>query len=432
MSQSSHTPPRVLLGISGGVAAYKAPELARLLIRRGFEVQAILTRGAQNFVAPLALESVTGQPVATDLWSGEHHQPLPTHIRHIGLARDCDLLLIAPATAHLIAELAHGLCPDLLTTTALALGDKPLVICPAMNGKMWHHPQTQQNLARLRARGAVVVEPEVGELACGEFGQGRLADLERIADLVEELLTRRDELAGFRVVVTAGGTREPIDPVRYITNHASGRLGRLLAKLAAQRGAEVVLIHTTGVSLSHPRIEEVRVETARQMKAALEGLEVWDLLFMTAAVADFAPRFSPEKIHRAGEEELVLRLRPNPDILAGLGKRKRPGQLLVGTAVTTKDPVEDGRQKLQGKNLDAILAVGVSPGQDTRGEELPFTFLVRKGDEVVQLASGRLNREEIATVMLDWAGEALARRRRSAPSPAPSDANGREKQDKGN
>ena len=340
----------VLLGVSGGIAAYKAAALARALIRGGAQVQAVLTPAAATFVGPATFEGLTGRAVPSDVFSDNEHAP------HIHLARRADVAVLAPATANLIAKLATGLADDLLTSTALML-ECPLVVAPAMHTEMWLHPATRANIATLRARGATIVGPDDGPLAVGDTGQGRLAGEEEILAAVAGVLHHSDSpLAGRRVVVTAGGTREPIDPVRFIGNRSSGKMGYALAREVARRGADVALVAAPN-HLSDPAGAAVRhVETAVQMRdAVLELAEGADVVIKAAAVADFRPeRYSAQKIKKDGGGLDEVRLVRNPDILAELGQRKG-GQLLVGFAAETDLAEAHGRDKLHRKGLDLIV-----------------------------------------------------------------------------
>lgn len=340
----------VLLGVSGGIAAYKAAGLTRALIKAGATVQALLTPAAATFVGPATFEGLTGRRVPAGVFDGTDQVP------HIHLARTADVAVFAPATANLIAKLATGVADDLMTSTALML-DCPVVVAPAMHAEMWHHPATRDNVATLRSRGVVVVGPDTGPLAAGDVGEGRLAEEDEIVGAVAEALADPDSpLAGLRVIVSAGGTREPIDPVRFIGNRSSGKMGYALAREAARRGASVDLVAApthledpAGVRLHH-------VETAEQMREAIVGLvDGADVVIKAAAVADFRPeRYSGNKIKKDSGELARIHLRPNPDILAELGERK-DGRLLVGFAAETDLAEDHARAKLHRKGLDLIV-----------------------------------------------------------------------------
>lgn len=367
---------KVTLGVTGCIGAYKAPEVVRALRKRGFRVQVILTRAAREFVTPLALETVSGEPVLTGLF-GPDGDGGPGDIRHISLTEETDVFLVAPATAHTIARMALGLADDFLTTFHLA-ARAPLIVAPAMNPNMLGHPATRNHLETLRARGAVIVDPGVGDLACGWTGAGRLPEPEVLADAVEAALIppRPRDLAGRRVVIAAGPTREPVDPVRYLSNRSSGRMGVALARTARERGAEVTLI-LGPAALSAPKgVREERVETALEMRAAvLPAAEEADACVMAAAVSDFRPRQSSAAKLKAGgfrdrdeapdRPALRLDLDANPDILAELGARRRAGggpRVLVGFAAETEDPAPEAARKLAAKQCDLIVGNRVGPG----------------------------------------------------------------------
>jgi phosphopantothenoylcysteine decarboxylase / phosphopantothenate---cysteine ligase len=374
---------RILLGVSGGIAAYKAVELVRLATADGHSVRVIQTPTSLRFVGRATFEAVTGSPVLVDeferdpargAFSGE---PAPAHdpLSHLELVRRCDVLCVAPASANTIAKLAHGLADNLLTSAALA-STAPLVVAPAMNNLMYEHPATGDNLEALRRRGAHIVDPGEGRLASkGEWGVGRLAEPSEILTAIAKAIATTAEdgsrafsprsLDGLRVLVTAGGTREPIDSVRYVGNRSSGRMGLALADEAARRGAEVALI-CANVSLPlPPGVQTVEVETAAELlDAAGAAFARADVLLMAAAVADFRPTGAlDEKIEKAGRERLALELEPTEDVLAALGRRRRPGQTLVGFAAEHGDrALERGRAKLERKRLDAVVVNDISRG----------------------------------------------------------------------
>ena len=340
----------VLLGVSGGIAAYKAAVLARAFVKAGAEVQALLTPAAATFVGPATFEGLTGRAIPSHVFSDNQHAP------HIHLARQADVAVFAPATANLIAKLATGLADDLLTSTALML-DCPTVLAPAMHTEMWLHPATQSNIATLIERGMRVVGPGDGALAVGDTGLGRLADEDEIVAAVAAALQPVDSaLAGARVVVSAGGTREPIDPVRFIGNRSSGKMGYALASEAARRGARVQLVAAPTHLPDPAGIEVHHVETAEQMRTVIVDLvDDANVVIKAAAVADFRPeRYSRQKIKKDSDELRQVRLVRNPDILAELGKRKG-GRILVGFAAETDLAEEHGRDKLHRKGIDLIV-----------------------------------------------------------------------------
>ncbi len=352
---------RVTVGVSGGIAAYKAAELVRALQRRGMEVHVVMTEAATRFVQPLTFAALTGHKVISTLWeeSEGNEATYESTIEHIGEAQWTEALVVAPATADILAKFAQGIANDFLTTMYLATPASVLV-APAMNVNMWQHPAVQANLDVLRQRGVRVVDPGTGDLACGMVGPGRMADPEAIADIVFQSMGRRNDLAGETVLVTAGGTREALDPVRYIGNRSSGKMGYALADAAQSRGAKVILI--SGPSALHPpaRCEVVQVTTAEEMrKAVLERMVEATMVIKAAAVADYRPvNVSEQKLKRSGP--MMLELAPTEDILAEVTKQRRPGQLIVGFAAETQNTRENGRAKLLRKGADAIVVNDVS------------------------------------------------------------------------
>ena len=362
---------KIALGVTGGIAAYKAGELARRLQDRGFRVQVVMTAEAQEFVRPLTFAALTGEKVITQMFAqrdssdsgySDSNATLDSSVEHISVAQSADLLLVAPATAATLARFAYGLAEDFLSTLYLAT-TAPVIVAPAMNVNMWRHPATQANLATLRARGVTIVEPGSGYLACGMTGEGRLAEVEEIVEAVLARVAHSQDLKGEHVLISAGPTLEPIDPVRFVGNRSSGKMGYALAEAARRRGAHVTLI-SGPVALTPPAVDEfVSVETTAEMRAAmLAHFAQSSITIMTAAVADFTPAVaSAQKIKREGA--LTLELVPTTDILAELGSRRAPGQLLVGFADETENVVSHARGKLERKHLDAIVCNDVSrPG----------------------------------------------------------------------
>jgi phosphopantothenoylcysteine decarboxylase/phosphopantothenate--cysteine ligase len=353
---------RVVLGVCGGIAAYKAVEVCRRLVDAGAHVTPVMTRGATRFLGEVTLSALASEPVQTSLWS--EHDPIP----HTRLGQMADVIVVVPATARLIGSYAAGISADLLTATLLATR-APVVVCPAMHTEMWEHPATRDNLATIRRRGVHVVEPATGRLAGGDVGAGRLAEAATIVAAVERVLAPQD-LAGLHVLVSAGGTREPIDPVRFVGNRSSGKQGHALAHEAAARGAEVTLVTTVGLAVPSGA-EVVRVETAADMeKAVLDRAGEADVVVMAAAVADFRPKASsPEKLKKTdGVPELVLE--PTVDILGELGRRRTADQTLVGFAAETHDMRARAADKLRAKGVDLIVgndvaAAGVGFEHDT-------------------------------------------------------------------
>lgn len=351
---------KVALGVCGGIAAYKACEVVRLLQDQGVRVQVVMTAAAQEFVRPLTFAALSGEKVITGLWQSGGEQPnLDSAIEHISVAQSIDALVVTPCTADMLAKFAHGQADDFLSTLYLAT-PAPVLIAPAMNVQMWEHPATQNNIETLRSRGIRFIEPGSGYLACGMVGAGRLADPEEIAAAVLSALGVVRDLVGETILITAGPTREPIDPVRFLGNRSSGKMGYALAEAASHRGARVVLV-SGPVSVEAPDgVEVVRVETAEQMKsAAMAKSPDATVVIAAAAVADFRlKKVSEQKIKRNGA--ISLELEPTSDILAELGSRRRAGQLLIGFAAETENAVENGRNKLRKKGLDAIVVNDVS------------------------------------------------------------------------
>jgi phosphopantothenoylcysteine decarboxylase/phosphopantothenate--cysteine ligase len=350
---------KIALGISGGIAAYKAAEIVRLLQERGIRVQVIMTRAAQQFVQPLTFAALSGEKVITDLFArGAEPANIDSAIEHIAVAQSIDALLVVPATASLIASFANGIADDFLTTLYLAT-TAPVVVAPAMNVNMWNHAATQANVETLRKRGVRIVEPGEGYLACGMTGQGRLAENEVIVSAVLEALGAAQDLAGETILITAGPTREKIDPVRYLTNRSSGRMGYAVAEAALRRGARVLLV-SGPTDLKPPAAADLTwVESAADMReAALRLLPQATVVIKTAAVSDYRPRQSAQqKIKRTGP--MTLELEPTTDILAELVRAKN-SQIVVGFAAETENVLENARKKLLTKSLDAIVVNDVS------------------------------------------------------------------------
>jgi phosphopantothenoylcysteine decarboxylase/phosphopantothenate--cysteine ligase len=352
---------RVALGVSGGIAAYKAAELVRRLQQDRLEVQVVMTRSAQQFVTPLTFAALSGRKVITEMFAEPGQAPanIDSAIEHIAVAQSIDLLVIAPATANTIARLASGIADDFLSTLYLAT-KVPVIIAPAMNVNMWEHPATQENLEKLRARGVHVVEPDEGYLACGMTGAGRLAGVESIARKVCELLGIRHDFEGETVLVTAGPTCEDVDPVRFLSNRSSGKMGYALADAAARRGARVILV-SGPVHLDPPAgVERVSVRTTEEMhRAVLDRAAACTVIIKAAAVADYRPAAAqPRKMKRAGGRA-TIELEPTPDILADLA-RSKGSRILVGFAAETDRVAENAREKLRAKGADMIVANDVT------------------------------------------------------------------------
>ena len=371
---------KVALGVGGGIAAYKAAEIVRLLQDRGVRVQVVMTNAAQEFVRPLTFAALSGEKVITDLFgSGAETPNIDSAVEHISVAQSIDALVVVPATADLLGKFANGLANDFLTTLFLAT-TAPVVIAPAMNVNMWENAATQANLRTLRERGIRIVEPDSGYLACGMMGPGRLAANEAIVTAVLEALGAGQELAGETVLVTAGPTREPIDPVRYIGNRSSGKMGYAIAEAALRRGARVILV-SGPTSLKPPSAAEVvNVQTAQQMRdAVLAHASEASIIIKAAAVADYRPKEAAgQKIKRQAGALLALELEGTTDILAELGKRKSARQLLIGFAAETQNVLENAREKLLTKSLDAIVVNDVSqPGIGFDSERNAVTIITQ-------------------------------------------------------
>jgi phosphopantothenoylcysteine decarboxylase/phosphopantothenate--cysteine ligase len=388
--------PRVVLGVSGGIAAYKAVEVCRRLVDAGCEVAPVLTEAATRFVAPLTFTALATQPARTSLY-GDEHDPIP----HTRLGQWADVVVVAPATADLIARYAAGIANDLLTATLLATR-APVVVCPAMHTEMWEHASVQDNLALLRRRGVRIVDPEEGRLAGGDSGEGRLAAPERIvAAVLATAGAQIGALSGRTVLVTSGGTREPIDPVRVITNRSSGRQGHAIAEAAAAQGAEVILVTASALALDPAAVGSVTridVDTAEQMRdAVLARSDAADVVVMAAAVSDFRPvAEAVSKIHK--EDGIpIISLEPTQDILSALAERRVPGQVIVGFAAETEDAASRGRAKLARKGCDLLVVNDVSQpatGFDHETNEVDILD-ARGGSQHVALASKRAVAEAI-------------------------------------
>lgn len=393
----------VVLGVTGGIAAYKALEVVSRLRKLGATVYVVMSRGAANFVTPLTFRELSGNPVVTDMWE----EPKQWNVEHIALASRADVFVIAPATANIIGKLANGLADDMLSTTVMAT-KAPVLLAPAMNSNMYLNPVVQANLARLSGLGYHVLLPDEGLLACGVVGPGRLPDPAVIVDKVAGLLAAKADLAGKKVLVTAGPTREAIDPVRYISNHSSGKMGYALARAAAARGAAVVLV-SGPVDLAPPSGVTVRrVESAAEMLAAvLAEYDDSDVVIKAAAVADYRPKAPAADKIKKTDDALTVELTKNPDILAELGRRKA-GQLLVGFAAETRELVAHARDKLVRKNLDMIVAndvtvPGAGFGADTN--EVKLLYPDGRVEELPLLA-----KEAVAGIILDKICDLLAKR----------------------
>jgi phosphopantothenoylcysteine decarboxylase/phosphopantothenate--cysteine ligase len=389
---------KIALGVSGGIAAYKAAEVVRLLQERGIHVQVVMTSAAQEFIRPLTFATLSGEKVITDLFSAGSEPPnIDSAVEHIAVAQAIDALLVAPATADILAKFAHGVANDFLSTLYLAT-TAPVVVAPAMNVNMWEHEATQANVEILRKRGVRIVEPGEGYLACGMVGAGRLASNEAIVAAALEALGAAQDFSGETVLITAGPTREKIDPVRYLTNRSSGRMGYALAEAALRRGARVLLV-TGPTTITPPGAAEVtQVESAEEMHAAaLHLLPKASIVIKTAAVADYRPKAAAAQKIKRTSGPMTLDLEPTPDILAGLARAKQ-NQLIIGFAAETENVLENARKKLASKALDAIVVNDVSrKGIGFDSERNAVTILTR--DEAIEVPE--TTKWEVAQRVLD-------------------------------
>ena len=390
----------VLLGVTGGIAAYKIPNLCSRLVKGGFQVETILTANAQKIVSPIPFESLSGNRCHTDTFD-----PMDTSkVEHIALAREADLLVIAPASANIIAKLRWGLADDLLSTTALAC-TCPKLLVPAMNTNMYENPATQENLSVLRQRGYIVMEPLSGHLACGAVGKGKMPEPDDIYDRIEAILACKKDLQGLRILVTAGPTQEPLDPVRYLTNHSSGKMGYAIAHAAMLRGADVTLVSGPTALKYPPLVRTIPIVTAQDMyETVTREAEHADIIIKAAAVADYTPETVADNKIKKSDSDLSIPLRRTQDILGYLGTHRRPGQFLCGFSMETEHMLENSRKKLTKKNLDMIVANNVKDaGAGFQGNTNVITMITQ--DSVTQLPL--MDKEEAAHAILT---EILARR----------------------
>ena len=393
---------RITLGVTGGIAAYKSAELLRRLQDEGHSIQVVMTRAAREFITPLTFAALSGQRVITDLFTNQPggEGSLDSSIDHIAVAQRTDLLLVAPATADILAKFARGVADDFLTTLYLAC-TAPVVIAPAMNINMWQHVATQENVATLRVRGVRIVEPSEGYLACGMTGSGRLAEQEEILKAVREVLKTEQDLAGETVLVTAGPTCEDIDPVRFLTNRSSGKMGYAVAASAAGRGARVALV-SGPTSLETPQgVERIDVRTAEEMlRAVQERFTACTMAVFAAAVADYRPAEKASQKIKRGKDTVTLRLEPNPDILATVAREKGE-RLVIGFAAETERVAENARKKLTLKNADLVVANDISSeGAGFDHDTNIVTLFSRDGRD---LPLPRLSKAEAAQRILDEA-----------------------------
>ena len=388
---------QIVLGVTGGIAAYKACELCSRLRKAGAQVYVILTKNACRFVSPLTFETLSNHPAVTDTFD----RPETWEVEHVALAKRANLFVIAPATANILAKMACGIADDMLSTTVLAT-KAPILAAPAMNTGMWENAATRQNVEALKSRGVHFIGPEGGYLACGDTGAGRMSEPADILDAIEKILNPVRDLQGLKVLVTAGPTRESVDPVRYITNRSSGKMGYAIAAAAQRRGAEVTLI-SGPVNLPAPEgVNKVDILSTQDLYQAMMDLcGGADIVIQAAAPADFAPdRAADQKIKKKDGEGLTLTFRETPDVAAAVGKKKRPGQILIGFAAETHDVLENAQGKLKKKNLDMIAANDVTaPGAGFDVDTNVVTFVTKDGLETLPC----LPKAQVAEALIDRA-----------------------------
>ena len=384
----------VLLGVTGGIAAYKIPNLCSLLVKKGYHVETILTENAQKIVSPIPFESLSGNRCHVDTFD-----PMDTSkVEHIALATQADLLVIAPASANIIAKLRYGLADDMLSTTALACTCKILLV-PAMNTNMYENTATQENLEVLRSRGFLIMEPKSGRLACGAVGKGKMPEPEDIYDRIEAELACEKDMTGLKVLVTAGPTQEPIDPVRYITNHSSGKMGYALAHAAMLRGADVTLVSGVTALKYPPLVNTIPIVTAQDMyEAVTSNSDRQDIIIKAAAVADYTPATTADNKIKKKDGDMSIPLKRTQDILKFLGEHRNEGQFLCGFSMETENMLENSRGKLERKNLDMIVANNLKvEGAGFQGNTNVITMITK--DDVVELPL--MDKEEAAHAILD-------------------------------
>lgn len=389
---------KIVLGVTGGIAVYKAVDLVSRLRKQGCQVRVVMTEHAQQFVTPLTFKEISGNQVAVSMWSGNQE----FNVEHIALANWADAFVVAPATANILAKMAYGLADDLLSTTLLA-AQAPIIVCPAMNTGMYENPATQENIAKLKARGVTVMPPAVGKLACGTSGAGRLPEPQQIVEFISGFFARREgDLRGLKVLVTAAGTREPIDPVRFVGNRSSGKMGYAVAQMAAERGADVLLISGPSALAIPANVRTVKVETTNEMlTACLTAYGDMDIVIKAAAVADYRPHdVADQKIKKKTDDALTVVMDKNPDILKTLGGLKTH-QVLVGFAAETQNLLANAREKVVKKNLDMIVANDVTAaGAGFNADTNIVKFLFADG-EVRSLE--QMPKVDVANCILDEA-----------------------------
>ena len=392
---------RIVVGVTGGIAAFKAAALVSQLAQRGAEVRVMMTQAATQFITPLTFQTLSRNDVAVDTFEEKH----PDRITHIDLADHTDLFVIAPATANIIAKLAYGLGDDLLTTTILAT-EAPVSLAPAMNVHMYQNPIVQENIKRLQSLGFYLIEPGAGQLACGYVGKGRMAEPEEIIDWIEDFFQRKQVLQGKKLLVTAGPTIEPLDPVRYFSNYSSGKMGYALAEAAVNAGAEVILI-SGPVALSAPdRVHRIEVKSAEEMReAVMERLPEMDIIIKAAAVADYRPKRVYDQKIKKQRDTLTIELEKNPDIAMEIGKRKRSNQFFVGFAAETENVEQYAQEKRKKKGMDLIIANQVSlPGIGFGSDQNEVSIYDATG-EVLHLP--KMDKQDVAERIISLIGERI-------------------------
>ena len=395
----------VLLGVSGGIAAYKSASLASMLIKDGYDVEVLMTKNAENFINPIVFETLTGHKCLVDTFD----RNFEFKVEHVAVAQKADAVIIAPATANVIAKLAHGIADDMLTTTVLACRTCPKLISPAMNTEMYLNPVVQDNLEVLRKYGWQVIEPAEGHLACGDTGAGKMPEPEVLRQYIYQTLAYEKDMKGKKVLVTAGPTQEAIDPVRYITNHSSGKMGYAIARVCAARGAQVTLV-TGQTALEKPLFAEVvPVVSAEDMYEAVVGEAAdADIVIKAAAVADYRPKHAAGHKMKKKDEDLSIELERTHDILAALGESKKPGQFLCGFSMETENLIENSVKKLEKKNLDMIAANSLkTEGAGFKGDTNMVTLITK--DSQIQLPL--LSKEETVARIIDRIMECMEIRR---------------------
>lgn len=396
---------KIVLGVTGGIAVYKAVDLVSRLRKQGAVVRVIMTEHAQQFVTPLTFKEISGNKVAVSMWEANQE----FNVEHIALANWADAFVVAPATANILAKMANGIADDLLSTTLLA-AQAPIIVCPAMNTGMYQNPITQENIAKLEGHGVTVMPPSVGYLACGVTGPGRLPEPQQIVEFIDAFFAKKDgDMVGMKVLVTAAGTREPIDPVRFVGNRSSGKMGYAIAQMAAQRGAEVLLVTGPSALPVPPNVKGVKVETTNEMlEAVMEAYDKMDVVIKAAAVADYRPRdVADQKIKKKTDDALTVVMDKNPDILKELGARKAH-QVLVGFAAETQNLLDNAREKIVKKNLDMIVANDVTAAGAGFNTDTNIVKFLYPSGEVRSLE--QMAKTEVANLLLDAVMELKAKK----------------------